>query len=247
MRILSIGNSFSQDAHRYLYKIAKAMGSPMTLVNLYIGGCSLRTHYINMLEGREDYWLEFNGVPTGFRVSLADALISQDFDVVTLQQASHFSAFPDTYFPYIEELADYVHTYCPRAKIYLHETWAYADGSEKLRGVGFDVKEQMYDALHKAYLGAAERIGAYGIIPAGRAMLEAQHLGIENIHRDTFHAALGAGRLLLGLAWYHTLYGKDISEVPEIELEAPVSDEEKDIIIRAVNAASADAGGWKWK
>ena len=61
MKILSIGNSFSQDAQRYLYRLAKKAGDTFKTVNLYIGGCSLRTHYINALEDKADYWFEYNG------------------------------------------------------------------------------------------------------------------------------------------------------------------------------------------
>ena len=42
MKILSIGNSFSEDAQRYLKLIAGANGRELTCVNLYIGGCSLK-------------------------------------------------------------------------------------------------------------------------------------------------------------------------------------------------------------
>jgi len=237
MRILSIGNSFSQDAHRYLYEIASSMGSKIQLVNLYIGGCSLRTHYLNMLEDRADYTLEFNGVSTGFKVSIAQALMSNDFDVITLQQASHFSAFSDSYYPYIEELAAYVRKYCPRAKIYIHETWAYENGSQKLSGLGFESMDEMYESLSEAYREAAEYVSAYGIIPSGRAMLNAVHFGISRVHRDTFHASLGAGRYLLGLTWYKAIFGKDISEVTFIELDEPITEDEREIIVRAVNAA----------
>ena len=41
MKVLAIGNSFSQDATRYLHQIAKANQFDLKVVNLYIGGCSL--------------------------------------------------------------------------------------------------------------------------------------------------------------------------------------------------------------
>ena len=51
LKILSIGNSFSDDAQRYLYQIARAGHQEMKVVNAYIGGCSLHRHYTNMLSG----------------------------------------------------------------------------------------------------------------------------------------------------------------------------------------------------
>ena len=124
MKILSIGNSFSQDAHRYLHRLAKADGCAIKTVNLYIGGCSLESHYINMLDDNAAYDFEFNGERTGIKVSIRQALVSDSWDYVTLQQVSHRSAMPESYFPYIEALADYVRKYCPHTRILIHETWA---------------------------------------------------------------------------------------------------------------------------
>ena len=45
MKVLAIGNSFSNDAMRYLHEIAKADGVDMKTVNLFIGGCPLSRHY----------------------------------------------------------------------------------------------------------------------------------------------------------------------------------------------------------
>ena len=42
MKILSIGNSFSQDAQRYFKEVCKSSGiKNAQFINLYIGGCSL--------------------------------------------------------------------------------------------------------------------------------------------------------------------------------------------------------------
>lgn len=73
MNILSIGNSFSQDAQRYLHKIAEADGYNLNTFNLYIGGCSLHRHYSNMLSEKEVYTLEMNGESANFMVSMKEA------------------------------------------------------------------------------------------------------------------------------------------------------------------------------
>ena len=101
MKILSIGNSFSQDAHRYLSRLARREGVALKAVNLYIGGCSLRQHYLNMLDDIADYDFEFNGEKTGIKESIKEALASDDWDIVTLQQASNFSPNYQTYTPYL--------------------------------------------------------------------------------------------------------------------------------------------------
>ena len=142
MKVLSIGNSFSGNAQRYLHRLAQHNGVNMRTVNLFIGGCSLQTHYWNMLDDRDDYSYVFNGEGTGLKVSIRQALRSDSWDVITLQQASPYSPNFATYTPYIEELAAYVRKYSPHAKIILHETWAYAEGSDRLiNGMHFEKAE----------------------------------------------------------------------------------------------------------
>ena len=236
IKILSIGNSFSEDAQRYLYELAANDGTQMKTVNLYIGGCTLRTHYINMLEDRAAYDFQFNGKNTGIKVSIKQALISDEWDFVTLQQASPSSTRYETFTPYISELAAYVRKYCPHTKLLIHETWGYESGCERLTKLGFSKTHEMLDAVRRTYKFAAAEIGADGIIPSGEAMAMATDMGIEKIHRDTFHAGYGGGRYLIGLLWYAYLTGKDISENSFSRFDVPVSDEEIRIIKAAVKA-----------
>lgn len=235
MKILSIGNSFSQDAHRYLHGVAKADGFDLKTVNLYIGGCTLRTHYLNMLDDVSAYEFEFNGENTGFKVSIRQALVSDDWDYITLQQASHVSGNSDTYFPYVEELAKYVRKYCPKAKIVLHQTWAYEENSERLKKFGYQSTKHMFSDVRTSYETAAANICADGIIPCGTVMYNAQQNGIERVHRDTFHATLGVGRYLLALTWYSFLTGRDILENAFDDFDEYVSKEERKIAIQTVN------------
>ena len=239
MKILSIGNSFSQDAQRYLHGIAKADGTKLKAVNLYIGGCSLRRHYLNMLDDVAAYDFEFNGEKTGIKVSIRQALASDEWDFVTLQQQSAQSTRYETFSPYLEALAEMVRKYAPHTKILMFQTWAYEDGSDKLKALpDFPTPEDMLTAIKGSYESAARDINAYGIIPCGEAMLLAARSGIEKIHRDTFHASLGAGRYLLALCFYKALTGRDVSYNDFCDFDAPVSDEERKIVIDAVNATA---------
>ena len=236
MKILSIGNSFSQDAQRYLHRLAKEDGTFIKCVNLYIGGCSLQTHYLNMLENKKAYSFEFNGQSTGIQVSITEALASDSWDYITLQQASSLSFKIETFSPYIEELAALVRKYCPKAKILIHETWGYETGSEKIRNLGFETDAEMFSAAKSSYEKAEKLINADGIIPSGEALLKARELGISNIHRDTSHASLGIGRYILALTWYKSLTGNDISANTFDDFDAPVSTKERKIAIDAVNS-----------
>ena len=233
MNILSIGNSFSQDAQRYLYNIAKSDNFDLTCVNLFIGGCSLHTHFKNICTDESAYMLEINGFGTGFKVSIKEALLSREWDVVTLQQASHFSFDENTYFPYINALAEYVKKYAPKAKIVVHQTWSYEEGSERLKNFGFEKQEDMFKKLQSSYKKAADSIGAELIIPSGEAMQELIKKGIK-VHRDGFHLSFGAARYCAALLWYAILSGNDVENNAFCEFDEEISAEDIAIIKKCV-------------
>ncbi len=234
INVLSIGNSFSQDAQRYLHDLAASEGVPMETVNLYIGGCSLERHFRNMVGDRRDYTLQADGHHIeGFSMSIDEALTNRNWDVITLQQASHFSYQEDSYFPYIEELADYVCAMCPKAKILIYQTWGYETGSERIVNHGFETYDEMFAKVKACYDKAAEVINADGIIPCGEALQYALHHGAEKVHRDTFHAGFGLGRFILALVWYGYITGNDVSNVTYDRFDVEVTEEEYKIAIEA--------------
>ena len=106
IKILSIGNSFSEDSTKYLHKMAVRGNIDVKTVNLYIGGCSLFTHWQNAQEDNAKYDYH-NGESTGEYVSIKQALLSDSWDYVTLQQASYDSGVEETYFPYLTNLSQY--------------------------------------------------------------------------------------------------------------------------------------------
>jgi len=237
MKILAIGNSFSQDATRYLHQIARAGGDLLEVFNLYIPGCPLERHYRNMLGDKRDYLLEVNGQKTNFAVSMKEALLSQQWDVITLQQLSHQASKPESYQPYLNEVAAYVRRLQPKAKLLIHETWAYEADTPRLREKGgFETPEDMMAAVKSAYYAAAKEINADGLIPCGEALLDVMHRGAASVHRDTSHASLGLGRYTLGLMWYRCLFDKPVADNPFCDWDVPVTDEERDMAKAAVDA-----------
>ena len=234
MRVVSIGNSFSQDAQRYISQIAKNYGERLDVINLYIGGCSLNTHYKNLVEDNNAYELQFNGVNTDVKVSIKQALESMP-DVITLQQASKDSVNYKTYKPYLTELYNYAKKVCPNAKIMLHETWAYQDGSEKLATLNYTSFDDMFKDVKKAYKKAQKDFEFDAVLPSGSVMQTAIKLGLEHSHNDGLHASLGAGRYMLGLTWFKVLTGIDITKDKFNNFDEPVTKQERKIIIKAVN------------
>lgn len=236
IKVLSIGNSFSQDAQRYLHGIAKADGINIRVVNLCIGGCSFDMHFRNMLSKREAYSLEMNGDDTGFYVSLEQALLSQEWDYITLQQASHFSNNYGTYQPYLNEIASYVRKMCPNAKILIHETWAYEQDSGRLKNMGYTKAEDMLQDIQQAYGAAKTDIGADGVIASGSLFGDILSSGISRIHRDTFHASLGLGRYALGLLWYKTITGNSVMNNTFCDFDEVIEEEDIEIVKECVES-----------
>lgn len=230
MRVLAIGNSYSQDATRYLHDIAKADGVELEVVNLYIGGCSLEKHYRNMLSGEKAYNLQFDGHMTGFFVSIDDALLNRQWDVVTIQQVSHGAPRPETYHPYAEAIAAHIRKCQPKAKLLFHQTWAYEEGCDRLKNVaGYDSAAAMLADIKTAYAQVGAQLKVDGIIPSGELMFSLTTRGIEKIHRDTFHATLGLGRYALGLLWYRVLTGNSVADNTFCTFDEPVSEAERQI------------------
>ncbi len=236
MKILSIGNSFSDDAQRYLHKAAKAQWIDIESVNLYIGGCSFERHYNNMHSDSKSYEIQFNGQGTGFMSSIKEALLSRSWDIITIQQVSHDAPYFDRYTPYIEVLAEYVRKYAPKAKLILHQTWAYEANSKRLtEELGYSTPEDMLNDVVAANKKAAKLIGADGIIPSGEMMLELSKK-IGKVHRDTFHATFGAGRYALALLWIKCLCGAEVAENQFADFDEAVSEKEKAAVKEIVNS-----------
>lgn len=214
IRVLAIGNSFSDDARTFVHQIAAASGVEIVIGNLYIGGCSLERHWQNAREDAADYDYSRTGRENR-AASIREALEEAEWDFVTMQQASHFSGRPETYQPYLNELSAYVRRYAPQAVQLIHETWAYEIDSTHPAFPEYNCDQrEMYARLKDAYRRAARDIGGARIIPSGDAFQIARRHplfdyahGGQSLNRDGFHASLTKGRYLLGCVWVETLAG----------------------------------------
>ncbi len=225
-KVLLIANSFGQDAVRYLYGIARAAGKKIKVATLYIGGCSLYRHYRNMLSEEKAYVFELNGISTGLHVSLKEALLSDEWDYVTLQQCSPKSGEYESYLPYLPALSDYVKRLAPAAKQYIHATWSFAESSKRFEMTPFATRAEMIPHIREAYVNAASCIGAEAIIPSLDAMCKLYDAIGDATYRDGFHGSLGVARYMLGCVWFMVLYGIDITGNTYRDFDVEVTEEE---------------------
>ena len=222
MKILSIGNSFSQNAQKYLHKIALGEGIDLESENLYIGGCSLETHWENVRGNLAKYQYQRNGSPvhvdsegTVRYGSIREALEEEPCDVITFQQASHDSGLYETYQPYLQNLSEYVRKFAPQARQMIHETWAYEiDSTHGAFGRYGNSQVEMYAKLKDAYARAAASIDAE-IIPAGDVIQALRALppfdyahGGSSLCADGFHMNDSYGEYAVGATWLAAICGR---------------------------------------
>ncbi len=218
LKILAIGNSFSEDATAYLKQIAAAGGKDIFVYNMHIGGCSLERHINELNSESKAYTLAINGNNVRSAI-LSEEVKAYDWDIVTVQQVSHCSGQWVTYEPYITELVDFIRKYNPNAKIYFHKTWAYEYNSTHGGFVKYDNdQKKMHDCITECSIKAAELIKAEGIIPSGDVINELRKLplfdtpnGGQTLCRDGFHMHYIYGRYAVAATWYETLLGGDIT------------------------------------
>lgn len=215
LKVLAVGNSFSEDAMFYLYDIAKSAGfKNIVLGNLFIGGCSLSTHIHNARAGKEEYIYFKNHtgewIPHENR-SLLYGLRDEDWDIITLQQYSGHSGVVDTYNQDLDDLIAYINKNKtnPKARLAWHMTWAYETLSDHPDFAIYSNNQlNMYNSIVNAVKSRIENNRAFSfIIPAGAAIqnLRTSFIG-DNLTRDGYHLN-NLGWFAAGLCWFSTLTG----------------------------------------
>lgn len=247
-KILSISNSFGVDSTRYLYGVARGAGCDIKVVTLYIGGCSLGRHYRNMLSEERAYELYVNGVNSGFRVSLKEALLSDEWDMVMTQQSSPLSGEEKSYSPYAAELAAYIRKLAPAAELWLQMTWSFDEGHKRFDLTSYATREAMIPAIRAAYTRAAEAMGVDRMIPA----LDAMNLLYDAVgaatYRDGFHCSQGIARYMLACLWFEMLFDRSTDGNTFRDFDVPMDEEEISMARRfAKEALAASNNGFLTK
>lgn len=220
IKILAIGNSFSVDAMEYLYGILDDVGyEEIVLGNLCIGGCALSTHVSNFQSNSPSYTYCLNtSGKWNLRKSYKplDALDSEDWDVITMQQASRSSGMPQSFNPHLASLVMLVREHCPNARFAWHMTWAYQSNAvNSVFGLYRNDQMMMYDAIKDAVQTTVMPTGYFTkLIPTGTAIqnLRASFVG-DNLTRDGYHLSYDKGRYLAALTYAKALTNCDLTDV----------------------------------
>ena len=108
VRVLAIGNSFSNDAFHYAEEIAAKFGIKAEFWSLYQSGCYISKHLDNFNNKTAAYTIYRNGEQVRGSVTMNQILDECNFDYITLQQGSARSNKWSYYYtesnPYIVDL-----------------------------------------------------------------------------------------------------------------------------------------------
>ncbi len=235
LKILAIGNSFSQDSTTYLYQMSDNSGIELKVVNLYIGGCSLERHWNNVCDNKLDYDYQLNGKSTGRYVGISDTLAEEKWDIVTMQQCSGFSGVLETYYPYIGYLANYIKERLPQAKLMIQQTWAYEIDSNHDQFFFYHKNQlEMYQRLSQCYNTVAQEL-SIEMIPFGEVIQKLRTIspfqygnGGMSLCRDGYHMHYIYGRYALAATWFEYVLKSNLLQnnyiPPETEGMVPSGD-----------------------
>ena len=218
VRILAIGNSFSQDAvEQYLHELAEAEGISTIIGNMFIGGCSLERHVKNARDNAPAYAYRKIGTDGKKRekgkMSLEAVLADEDWDYVSLQQASPFSGMYETYEASLPELIEYVKARLPKkTKLMLHQTWAYASTSKHSGFKNYNCNQlTMYQAIADAVKKAVKANKIKIVIPSGTAIQNARTSFIgDHLNRDGYHLDVKIGRYTAACTWFERIFKHNV-------------------------------------
>jgi len=218
IKILAIGNSFSDDAiEHYLHGLVEAAGDEIIIGNMYIGGSGLDLHYNNSVNNSASYSYRkiVNGVKTTTEAqTLSKAITDEAWDYISLQQVSQNSGLYATYFPYLTNLTTYVKGLAtnPQMKFVLHSTWAYQQNSTHAGFANYGNNQTtMFNAIIDASFRAATTAEIDIVIPAGTAIQNGRTSTIgDNFCRDGYHLELTYGRYTASCAWFEKLFEKSV-------------------------------------
>ena len=219
IKVLAIGNSFSVDVvEQHLHELAKAEGTTLVIGNLYIGGCDLKKHLVNLRGEKEAYSYRKIG-EDGVKVvtpkyTIQRALSEERWDYIMVQQVSGLSGVYASFNKYMPEYMSLLRSLTPyKPKFIIMQTWAYQSDSDHSNFSIYNYDQMtMYNAVVDAYdkVYKDKKYKFYAIIPNGTAIQNARtHFG-DVLTRDGFHLDTKIGRYIGACTMCEVLLGKSV-------------------------------------
>ena len=256
LRVLAIGNSFSEDAvEHYLWELGQEAGIDFVIGNAYRGGWSLAAHWkdASTRAANTDYRKVVNGRRTNMgKRTIKDIVTDEPWDVITLQQVSQEAGREESYEPSLSLMIGYVKALATNDSVRLgfHQTWAYAQDSSHGGFANYDRNQfLMYASIVAAVEEAMQnhRGDLQFYIPVGTAIQNARTTELADpvigesqpvnreLTRDGFHLNYTIGRYIAACTWFEALTG--ISSVGLKSRPKGVTPVQAELAQRAAHAA----------
>lgn len=220
IRILAIGNSFSNDAFHYAEEIAAKFGIKTEFWSLYQSGCYISKHLDNFNNKTAAYTIYRNGVQVRGSVTMNQILDECNFDYITLQQGSARSNKWSYYYseenPYIVDLYNAIKAEQPNAEFLIHQTWGYSPAEAIANGHTGSLDH--FTAIESCYNKAAELLDL-PLAKSGKAIqlvkdygfLTDDRGGVNSVYADEYCHLTNRGDFIAGCVLVETIFGVDVT------------------------------------
>ena len=210
VKVLTIGNSFSENASSYATEIAQNQGYDLTFAYLKLSSGTIDQHWTNAQNNTAAYKFAYTDSTGRHNIkeegsagaTIQEALEYMDWDIIVFQQGSTAS---DDYATYsnLGNLIDYVQQFCPDAQLMIHETWSWASWPA-----------ERFDDIEAAYHRAAQENGNLPVIHTGRAFEFARTaLDSRTILNESDNQHANAyGKFVAGASYVAAIFGCDITD-----------------------------------
>ena len=216
LKILGIGNSFTQDGTEYLpLLLANAGIKNVTLGRMIISGSSFSTHYQTHVQNTAGF--TYTKSPAGVNFwnqsvmkTFIEGVSDEDWDIIIFQPWN--TDLYGSYQPNLNNLIDIILGISENAslKFGCQMTWAFGSSSTHAIFGNFNNNQmQMYQSIVNTTKTMVETTILEIIIPSSTAIQNLRGTSVNNppldLTRDGYHADLGAGRYTLACTWFETL------------------------------------------
>lgn len=219
VKILGLGNSWLKNSTEVLGAVFDSLGIKYEIHRLYKSSCMIREYSANTINGdkifehsvcKNNTWTDLGNV------SVEEALMSDDWDIVTLQNRSGDAGIESKWLPYTTKLIKWINEKCKiLPMIFIHSTWAYPNGATTSSFPDYDNDtDVMYEAILNAVSNVMEATGIYNVIPNTPMIQQARQVGITLDLDDGSHLKAGAGYTVAAYLWAETFlrlfYNNDV-------------------------------------
>lgn len=232
MRVLALGNSYTDDATSYL---------PVFLANSDIDGEKVCVYMGARAAASLQTWNDLFDINSVVKLSLKAGklqmpvveaplheILAQNWDVVVLQQQSDVAVDYSSYNPYLRNLIKGIKSVCinPNLSFVWQMPWSHYEGNDKKadilwRRISIATKKQVfYDGIDI-------------VIPVGTAIQNARHSNLPQtggMTRDGIHLSYGLGRYIASVTWFQVLFSHMDTDWMATDYLYHLSDNEKKAI-----------------